>query len=101
MRLFVRSYGWRCEWDDEAHGTLKRFCPLPSGSYKVLDGSDHEDEMKIRLRKAWKDAGWAAATPIDEKPILEEENYTQSGPPALEDDIDKWGGIKNWRFLHG
>ena len=66
--LIVRPYGWRCEWDDEAHGTYKRFCPLPSGSYNRLDGSDHESEMKDRLRQAWIDAGWAAAVPITDKP---------------------------------
>jgi len=64
--LIVRPYGWRCEWDDEAHGTHKRFCPLPSGSYKVLDGSDHEFEIKERLRSSWLDAGWAAAVSIIE-----------------------------------
>ena len=66
--LIVRSYGWRCDWDDQAHGADLRFCPLPSGSYKVLDGSDHEFEMKTRLREAWLNAGWAAAVPITDKP---------------------------------
>ena len=85
--LIVRPYGWRCEWDDEAHGTYKRFCPLPSGSYKVLDGSDHEIEMKNRLRKAWIDEGWAAAVPItDNKPCSSTSAASRVWEP--EEDID-------------
>lgn len=64
--LIVKQYGWRCDWDDEAHGTLRRFCPLPSGNYKILDGNAHEYEMKSRLMKAWNDAGWYSAVPIPE-----------------------------------
>lgn len=92
--LIVRSYGWRCKWDDEAHGTCNRFCPLPSGSYKVLDGSDHEFEMKNRVRKAWTDAGWAAAVPLTNKPCslskTEEQEMTSTASKSweIEEDID-------------
>lgn len=92
--LIVRPYGWRCEWDDEAQGTHKRFCLLPSGSYKVLDGSDHEFEMKNRLRKAWIDAGWATAVPLTDKPRSDchtekqETTSTTSPTRSPEEDTD-------------
>lgn len=65
--LIVKPYGWRCAWHEEAQGTCKHFCQLPSGDYKRLDGDEREYEIKNRLRVSWEKAGWVAATPLKQK----------------------------------